>query len=462
MSNVKLSKIAFPNRNLGKRRAWILFPKFLFGKGFIGLATFFIIFTSYTFSKDIIVSPNTNISSIKQAIELSQNGDRIIIKKGYYKEHNIIIDKSIQLIGEDYPELDGEKIDDIIIIKSNNVYIKGIVVKNSGSSSMKDIAGVRFDNVKYCTIEDSRFYDNFFAVYLAGSSFCTVKYNIIKSNAQNETSSGNGIHLWKCENITIENNEISGHRDGIYFEFVTDSKIISNISRWNLRYGLHFMFSNGDTYEKNYFSNNGAGVAVMYTKDVSMIDNRFEDNWGPNAYGLLLKDISFSTIERNTFKKNTVGIYMEGGTSLNVNHNSFIENGWALKVLGDCTDDSIKYNNFIGNTFDVSTNSSISVNLFNGNYWDKYKGYDLNKDGIGDVSYRPVSMFSMIVEKTPETIFLLRSIIVDILDIAEKVAPVFIPETLVDNNPSIYEISNREQITNNPTGTASQQITGNK
>lgn len=397
-------------------------------------------------SKDIIVSPNTIISSIKQAIELSQNGDRIIIKKGYYKEHSLTIDKQIQLIGEDFPDIDGEKSDDhIFIIKSDNVYIKGLTVKNSGMSSMKDISAIRFEGVKNCTVDDCRLYDNYFAIYLAGSSFCTVKYNNIMSNAQSESSSGNGIHLWKCNNILVENNEIARHRDGIYFEFVTDSKIVSNTSRWNLRYGLHFMFSNGDTYEKNYFSNNGAGVAVMYTKDVKMIDNRFEDNWGANAYGLLLKDISYSLIERNTFHKNTVGIYMEGGTDLNVHHNDFIENGWALKVLGDCTDDSIKSNNFSGNTFDISTNSSVSVNLFNGNYWDKYKGYDLNKDGIGDVSYRPVSMFSMIVEKTPETIFLLRSIIVDILDLAEKVAPVFIPETLVDNNPSMHKLNNSDE-----------------
>jgi nitrous oxidase accessory protein len=416
----------------------------------ICLLAFLVILTSFTYSKDIIVSPNTNINSIKQAIELSRNGDRIIIKKGYYKEHSLIIDKQIQLLGVDFPDIDGEKSGDhIFVIKSDNVYIKGLTVKNSGVSSMRDITGIRFEGVQNCTVEDCRFYDNCFAVYLASSSYCTVKYNIIKSNAHSESSSGNGIHLWKCNNISIENNEISGHRDGIYFEFVTDSKILSNISRWNIRYGLHFMFSNGDTYEKNYFSNNGAGVAVMYTKDVKMIENRFEDNWGANAYGLLLKDISYSTIEGNTFRKNTVGIYTEGGTDLKMNHNNFIENGWALKVLGDCTDDSIKSNNFIANTFDVSTNSSISVNLFDGNYWDKYKGYDLNKDGVGDVCYRPVSMFSMIVEKTPETIFLLRSIIVDILDLAEKVAPVFIPETLVDNNPSMYEINNSNEIVKN-------------
>jgi nitrous oxidase accessory protein len=75
------------------------------------------------------------------------------------------------------------------------------------------------------------------------------------------------------------------------------------------------------------------------------------------------------------------------------------------------------------------------VNVFSRNYWDKFSGYDLNKDGFGDVGYRPVSLFSMIVESTPEAIVLLHSFVVDLLDVTERVIPVFIPETLVDDKP---------------------------
>jgi nitrous oxidase accessory protein len=202
------------------------------------------------------------------------------------------------------------------------------------------------------------------------------------------------------------------------------------------------MFSGGDVYENNTFSNNGAGVAVMYTKNMKMINNNFQDNWGANAYGLLLKEIGNSLVYGNHFTRNTTGIYMESGTNLNIYENTFSSNGYAMKILGNCTDDSIIHNNFNGNSFDVSTNSSRNVNLFSENYWDKYRGYDMDRDGVGDVPYRPVSLFSMMVENTPETIFLLRSIVVDILDAAERVAPVFIPETLVDNKPLMKEYVN--------------------
>ncbi|MFN8338406.1 MAG: NosD domain-containing protein [Saprospiraceae bacterium] len=85
--------------------------------------------------------------------------------------------------------------------------------------------------------------------------------------------------------VTI-GNQVKGHRDGIYFEFVTHSVIWRNISKQNVRYGLHFMFSNDDAYINNIFDGNGAGVAVMYTKNVTMYSNVFKNSTGDAAYGI--------------------------------------------------------------------------------------------------------------------------------------------------------------------------------
>ena len=93
-----------------------------------------------------------------------------------------------------------------------------------------------------------------------------------------ETTSGNAIHLWNSKVIDIENNTVSGHRDGLYLEFVENSHIHGNISKGNLRYGLHFMFSNDNSYVQNQFLENGAGVAVMYSKRIEMTNNTFKNN----------------------------------------------------------------------------------------------------------------------------------------------------------------------------------------
>ncbi|MBE2218103.1 MAG: nitrous oxide reductase family maturation protein NosD [Ignavibacteria bacterium] len=388
-------------------------------------------------AKDVTVHQG---ESIKIAVQNCAAGDRIIVKEGLYKESEILINKPIELIGEGYPVIDGLAKGEIIVIRSDSVTIKGFYINNSGYSGMKDYAAIRVENSNHCTIQANRLINNYFGIYLANCKECTILYNEASSNAVSESSSGNGIHLWKCSGITVSNNTVTKHRDGIYFEFVTGSIVKNNSTFKNVRYGLHFMFSNNCDYENNVFSQNGAGVAVMYTKHVKMLNNRFENNWGANSYGLLLKDITDSYIYNNKFTANTVGIYSEGGTRINIDRNTFTANGYACKILGNCTEDTIRDNNFFINTFDITTNSSRNANLFTGNYWDKYSGYDMNKDGTGDVPYRPVSLFSKIVEETPEAIFLLRSFIVDILDAAEKVVPVFIPESLIDEKPRMKKV----------------------
>jgi nitrous oxidase accessory protein len=177
----------------------------------------------------------------------------------------------------------------------------------------------------------------------------------------------------------------------------------------------------------------------MYSKHVVIEDNVFEQNWGPTAYGLLLKEISDSRIAGNRFERNTVALSSEGSQRVQVSNNRFIRNGWAVRVTSNSQENRFTGNDFIENSFDVTTNSRRNPNLFQGNYWSRYAGYDLNGDGYGDVPFRPVRLFSMIIERTPIAIVLLRSVFVDLLDIAERVAPVLTPETLVDERPRMKE-----------------------
>jgi len=408
-----------------------------YSKIFIHIFIFTFLINNLCSGKDISVCSVCGYKTVKSALENSSDGDRIIIKKGYYRENNIIVDKRVQILGEDNPVIDLEFINQGFIVRKDSVIIRGLEIRNIKVSYVQDLSAIKIENSSGCTVENNILYNTFFALYLANSDNCLVKGNKITGFAQTESSSGNGIHLWKCNNIRIESNETSGHRDGIYFEFVTNTRILNNYSHNNLRYGLHFMFSDSNSYMKNLFSENGAGVAVMYTKNIIMEENIFTGNRGPASYGILLKDISRSVIRRNKFIKNTIGIFMEGSDRMNIEENEFRDNGYAVKVFGNCSSDTLIRNNFIGNTFDISTNSSRNENYYSGNYWDKYKGYDMNKDYTGDVPYRPVSLYSMLVEKVPESIIMMRSFITEIIDFTEKAIPVFIPESLVDEKPKM-------------------------
>lgn len=399
---------------------------------------FLIIFLLFSLSlkaTTIHVGKKHAIKSVKRGITLAKVGDTLIVHGGWYKEGNIIIDKKIVFLGKDLPVLDGEKKHEVLSIHADSVVVDGFKVIRSAYATITDPCGIKVYNKSHVLIQNNVLDDNFFGIYLQNSQNCIIKNNTLKAYGKEEQKLGNGIHCWKSKDILIIANRIDGHRDGIYFEFVTNSVIWRNIANNNIRYGLHFMFSNDDAYITNVFKNNGAGVAVMFTKNVKMFNNYFEENWGDSAYGLLLKEISDSYIFNNRFARNTSGIYMEGTSRIKVEKNSFESNGWGMKIQASCMENEIVNNNFLKNTFDISTNGSLVLNTFNENYWDKYEGYDLDKDGMGDVPYHPLSLFAVLTENTPSSMLLYRSFMITLLDKSEKVLPSITPDNFVDNKP---------------------------
>lgn len=391
-------------------------------------------------AKTIIVGKAYPIKTIKQALALAIDGDTIIVTQGVYKEGNITINKKITFLGTNYPTLDGQNKAEVLSIAADSVLIKGFKIINSGHAALDDPCGIKVYDRSFVQIENNILDNNFFGIYLQNCKNSIVKNNTIKAYGEEEQLIGNGIHCWKSENLQIIGNRISGHRDGIYFEFVTQSVIWRNIANYNIRYGLHFMFSNDDSYITNVFKGNGAGVAVMFTKNVKMFNNYFEENWGDSSYGLLLKEIADSYIFNNRFTRNTTGIYMEGTSRIKVEKNVFEANGWGMKIQASCMDNEIVNNNYLKNTFDISTNGSLVLNTFNSNYWDKYEGYDVDKNGIGDVPYHPLSLFAVLTEKNASTMLLYRSFMITLLDKSEKVLPSITPDNFIDKTPLIKSL----------------------
>ncbi len=403
---------------------------------------FFLGFGRSLCAETIPVCRSCEVKTVKHGIAIAADYDTLLIKKGIYREFDIHIDKPLTLWGEDLPVIDGNNKGEIFRVTADGVVLDGLKIINVGTSYTTDFAAIRMVKNKNFEIRNIVLEKLFFGIYLEKASHGKILNNQIKGDAVDEFGSGNGIHLWYSKNIRIENNDIQQVRDGIYFEFADNCTIKNNHSHNNIRYGLHFMFSNHDVYENNIFENNGAGVAVMFSKFIDMHQNTFRENWGTASYGLLLKEINDAKITANIFEENTIGISVEGTNRIEYKGNDFVGNGWALRVRGAIYGNIFTDNNFLYNSFDLSYNSNLNDNVFDKNYWSDYTGYDLDKNGIGDVPYRPVKLFSYIVNRTPETIVLLRSLFMDIIDFSEKVSPVFTPDNLVDAHPLMKKVDN--------------------
>ncbi|MFQ5606747.1 MAG: NosD domain-containing protein, partial [Candidatus Zixiibacteriota bacterium] len=179
------------------------------------------------------VSPGGDIKSINRAVQLAQPGDRIEIAAGVYREDSILIDKRLEINGVPGAVVDGAGGGEIITITADSVVIQELELRNSEISYIVDHAAVRVDGARGCVIRRNVFRDNFFAVYLGKAVDCMISGNRIIGSRTSEAASGNGIHLWYCRGITVTGNYVSGHRDGIYFEFVEQGTVSGNISEGN-------------------------------------------------------------------------------------------------------------------------------------------------------------------------------------------------------------------------------------
>jgi nitrous oxidase accessory protein len=384
-------------------------------------------------AETLVVTPGGR--SIAETVKTAPPGSRVVVRAGTYREAPIVINRPMTLVGEGRPRIVPAEPSTLIRVVADDVTVSGLVLADVPPSYVEDRAALKFEHVNRCVASDLEISSAPFGIYLSQSTGCRILKNVVHGAGTASSALGNAIHLWSSSHIEIADNVVTNHRDGLYFEFVKDAVIERNTSERNARYGLHFMFSDGCVYRDNRFEHNGAGVAVMYTHDVTMERNEFRQNRGASSYGLLLKEISNSRLAGNAFRDNTVGLLIEGGGRLTISSNRFSENGWAVKLMANSSGDRFDGNIFEGNSFDLATNSRETTATVTGNWWDRYQGYDLNHDGRGDVAFRPVRLFSLIVANHPQSVILMRSAFVDLLDAAERALPILTPETLVDPSP---------------------------
>ncbi|HEX6059594.1 MAG TPA: nitrous oxide reductase family maturation protein NosD [Gemmatimonadaceae bacterium] len=393
---------------------------------------------------EIVVSVDGSVRTIADGVRLARPGGTVVVLAGTYREPMVRVEKPLTIEGRGWPTLDGEDERALLLVTADDVTIRGIRFARVGISMTEDRAAVRVSDARRCAIVGNRFHDAFFGVYLARVEGCRIEGNefVGRGGRESESTNGNAVHLWSVRDVDIVRNRIAGHRDGIYFEFVRQGRVAENVSEENIRYGLHFMYSDSSRYERNIFRRNGAGVAVMYTNVVEMTGNHFVDNRGSAAYGLLLKEIADPVLRANVFARNTVGMMADGTTRLVAEDNVFADNGWGVRLLANVQESRLIRNDFRGNSFDLATNGRAGDGAgLAGNWFEEYRGYDLDRDGRGDVPHRPVRLFSLLVERWDAVLVLQRSFFVGLLDGAERLLPSLTPERLVDAEPSMRPVA---------------------
>jgi parallel beta-helix repeat protein len=213
-----------------------------------------------------------NYSSILNAIYNASEGDTIIVSNGIYNE-NIIVNKSIQLIGEDKEQtiINGSINGNIITLTSNSVTITGFTIQYSGSIFPN--AGINVTS-NYNNISGNILKNNFYGMTLFSASNNIISENTISNNNQC------GIYMSDSSNNIITENTIKYNRyNGIGLYDSSNSNTIKNNILTNNNYcGINIAISSCNIITTNTITDNNNGIQLSHSQYKNQISNNVYSN----------------------------------------------------------------------------------------------------------------------------------------------------------------------------------------
>ena len=332
-------------------------------------------------------------------------GDTVFLQKGDYFE-NLVIEIPVVILGDSYPHIHGGFRGHTILIRAPRTVINGLQISESGTRLIEDFAGI----------------------YVKGGNYAQIINNRIEGRLDLiPEDRGNGIHLWNSNGNLLSENNISFARDGIYFSFAANTDVKNNHVH-HVRYGLHYMYSDDNSFTDNIFEHNMAGAALMYSKRILFTRNIFAACRGFRAYGLLYQSVDYTESVDNLIIDNSRGVFFDNSNFNRFESNDVVDNDLALHLMGNGEENIIINNNFINNHSSLVVNNKNTKTQWNnekqGNYWSGYQGYDLDGDGIGDVSHKLQNVFQILETDIPEIRLYLHSPAANILEMAELSLPI--------------------------------------
>ncbi|MDQ0974379.1 nitrous oxide reductase family maturation protein NosD [Neobacillus niacini] len=394
----------------------------------------------FIFSITILVFPEKSSAAenLQAMIDSLEEGAVLQLENKTY-EGNIVINKSMTLVGTINTVIKGDGTGNVISIKAPNVTIRNLKVTNSSMdrNSAEEYAGIKI-HTNGNVIENIKITDSFHGIYLSQAHENKISNVEIKGMGKGEIAAqGNGIHIYYSNQNLLTHNTIEGTRDGMFFDYGNKNESYqNNIS--NTRYGLHYMYSDENLFKKNTFTMNTGGAAVMNSNHLVLEDNHFIVNYGNQSFGLLLLQANDNQIKNNTFYMNQRGMYIDQATRNSFEGNKISQNQIGIELWASSNEQIFSKNLITENTIPAVTIGGSGENNFwsyngKGNNWgSSFPLTDLNQDDIGDfpITYRS-SLYQLLEDQELSYLFLKSPV----LPIYEKMNAVLMDEKVMFHDP---------------------------
>ncbi len=378
--------------------------------------------------------PGAQTSTLQARVDAAAPGAVVEVAAGSYPG-DLVIDKPLRLVGRGRPRLVGSGAGSVVRVRADGVVIEGFDIDGrSGGDLGRDSSGVHVA-ARHVTVRDCRISRCLFGVYLREADEARVERCRIEGiPGKDPGEKGSGIHVWNTQGFTLADNEIVNVRDGFYIQSSSHGVVRGNLAR-DLRYGLHYMFSDDNLFEDNLFENGAAGTALMYSKRIVFRRNRFLHNRGFASVGLLLKACDDVVAESNLIADNARGIFLEGSYNNIFRGNVVAEADAAIVLYDSCAGNRFEGNSFVANQTPLTLVGRRTDTRFDGNYWSDNGEPDLDGDGRSDRPYRLSSVFDHFRGNLTAADLFTQGFAAAALGAAERAFPVLDPVPVEDHSP---------------------------
>jgi len=384
-------------------------------------------------------------NTLQEAINSAKSGSIIKLSKGTYIG-KIIINKPLTIIGlEDNVIIKGDNTGTVISIKSSNVTLKNLTITDSGSQMITLDSGIVMDKVQNCEISNCKILNSLYGIDMIMVKNSLISDNYITSKKKDISLRGNALKVWYSNNNIFKNNTIDFSRD-VTFTY-SNNNIIEDNTFKNNRFSLHISLSDGNIIKNNTFMLNSVGLMIMGAKNTKVNKNDIKSSTGAAGIGVVISGISNFYFENNIVRYNAQGIYIdtkdtELGMQRYIRNNEILSNKEAIHFHAAIKNNTITNNIIVGNIEDIVKDvkgNFTNSNLIEYNYWDRYTGFDKNKDNIGDNSHKVFQYADQLWHYNNKIKFFYASPVMTLMNFLTNLAPFVEPNLLLEDTKPLVK-----------------------
>ncbi len=338
--------------------------------------------------------------------------------------------RSVALHGCENAVLNGTGKGTVLRLKGDDVVVEDFTLQRSGTRVSKEDGALKVSG-KRAVVRRIAVRDTLYGIALELCADCLLEDSTVDGRKGiEENQRGDGVKLWEAHGTTVRRLQVTDVRDMVvwYSRHVTleDNRITGG------RYGTHFMYAHDSTVRRSVLRGNTVGIFVMYSARVLAEDNELSGARGPAGMGIGFKESDAVTLRRNAIVANTLGAYLDftprdPRQPVLFEGNSFALNGVALRTHSSERGASFRANDFWSNDalVEVDGNGDAREVEFLGNYWQSYAGYDLDRNGVGDVAFLVKQASSDLTDAHPNLKWFQGTLAMGLYDAVASALPFF-------------------------------------